>query len=85
MLKQRPMLDITRSNQYQVQAQVHKIKSHFFQSARDNLAELYDLDCFESAAERLELIDSLQADNKYLFPGAEHVEGGVCGRNPMHR
>ena len=67
MLKQWPMLDITRSNRYQVQAQVDKVKSHFIPSARDNIAELYDLHCFESAAERLEFIDSRLADNKYLF------------------
>jgi len=85
MLKQRPMLDITRSNQYQVRAQVDKVKSHFIQSARDNIAELYDLHRFESAAERLEFIDSLLADNKYLFPVAEHVEGGVHGPNPTKR
>jgi len=55
------------------------------QSLRDNIAELYDLHCFESAAERLEFIDSLLADNKYLFPVAERVEGGVCVPNPMQR
>jgi hypothetical protein len=64
MLKQWPMLDITRSNRYQVRAQVDKVKSHFIQSARDNTAELYDLHRFESAAERLEFIDSLLADKK---------------------
>ena len=79
MLKQRPRLDITRANWYQVPAQVDKVKSHFIQSVRDNIAELYDLHRFESAAERLEFIDSLLADNKYLFPIAECVEGGVCG------
>jgi hypothetical protein len=71
--------------QYQVRAQVNKVKSHFIQSARDNIAELYDLHQFESAAERLEFIDSLLADNKYLFPIAECVEGGVRGPNPMQR
>jgi len=30
---------------YQVRAQVDKVKSHFTQSARDNIAELYDLHC----------------------------------------
>jgi hypothetical protein len=40
MLKQWPMLDITRSNRYQVRAQVDKVKSHLIQSARDNTAEL---------------------------------------------
>jgi len=85
MLKQRPRLDITRSNGYQVRAQVDKVKSHSIQSARDNIAELYDLHHFESDAERLEFIDSLLADNMYLFPLAEHVEGGVRGPNPMQR
>jgi hypothetical protein len=37
---------------------------------------------FQSAAEHLEFIDSLLADNKYLVPVAERVEGGVCGPNP---
>jgi hypothetical protein len=55
------------------------------QSARDNIAQLYDLHRFESAAERLEFIDSLLADNKYLCPVAEHVEGGVRGPNPTQR
>jgi hypothetical protein len=30
----------------------------------------------------LEFIDSLLADNKYLFPGAERVEDGVSAPNP---
>jgi hypothetical protein len=85
MLKQRPTLDITRSNQYLVRAQVYKVKSHFIQSARYNIAELYDLHRFESATERLEFIHSLLADNKYLFPGEECVEGGVRGPNPTQR
>jgi len=85
MLKQRPTLDITRSNRYQVRAQVDNVKSHFIQSARGNIAELYDLHRFESNAEHLEFIDSLLPDSKYLFPLAEHVEGGVCGPNPMQR
>jgi len=79
MLKRRPTLDITRSIWYQVQAQVNKVKSHFIQSARDHIAEHYDLHRFESDAECLEFIDSLLADNKYLFPVAERVEGGVRG------
>jgi hypothetical protein len=79
------MLDITHSNWYQVRAQVNKVKSHFIQSARDNIAEFDDLHRFESAAECLEFIDSLLADNKYLFPFAEHVEGGVRGPNPTLR
>jgi len=85
MLKQRPTLDITRSNRYQVRTQVDKVKSDFNQSARDNIAERFDLHRFESAAERLEFIDSLLADNKYHFPVAEHVEGAVRGPNPMQR
>jgi len=78
-------LDITLSNRYQVRAQVDKVKFHFIQSARDNIAELYDLHRFESNAEHLEFIDSLLADNKYLFPVAERVEGGVRGPNPTQR
>jgi len=85
MLNQRPTVDITRSNRYQVCPQVDGVKSHFIQSVRDNIAELYDLNRFESAAEHLEFIESLLADNKYLFPVAERVEGGVCGPNPTGR
>ena len=81
MLTQWPTLDITRSNWYQVRTKVDKVKSHFIQSARDNIAELYDLHHFESSAERLEFIDSLLADNKSLFRVAECVEGGVQGPN----
>jgi len=82
MLKQQPMLDISRSDRYQVRAQGDNVKSHSIQSPRDNIAELYDLHHFESDAEHLEFIDSLLADNKYLFPLAEHVEGGVRSPNP---
>jgi hypothetical protein len=78
-------VDITCSNQYQVCAHVNQVKFHLIQSVRDNIAELYDLHCFESAAERLEFIDSVLADHKYLFPVAEHVEGGVQGPNPTQR
>jgi hypothetical protein len=85
MLNQQPTVDITRSNRYQVRAEVNKIKFHFIQSARDNIAELYDLHRFEFATERLPFIDSLLADNKYLFPIAEHMEGGVHGPNPTQR
>jgi hypothetical protein len=85
MLNQRPTLDITRSNWYQVRAQVDKVKSHFIQSARDNIAERYDLHQLESAAEHLEFIDSHLADNKYRFPIAERVEGGVRGPNSTQR
>jgi len=85
MLKQWPTLDITRSNRYQVHTQVIKIKSHFIQSARDNKAEQYDLHWVEFKPERLEFIDSLLADNEYLFPVVQLVEGGVCGPNPTQR
>jgi hypothetical protein len=85
MLNQRPRVDITRSNRYQVRAHVDKVESHFIQSVRDNIADLYDFHLFESAAERLEFIESLLADNKYLFPVAERVEGGVRGPNPRQR
>jgi len=84
-MKQRPTVDITCSNWYQVRAQVDKVKSHFIHSARDNIAELYNLLCFESATEHLEFIDYLLADNKYLFPVAERVEGGVRCPNPTQR
>jgi hypothetical protein len=85
VLKQWPTLHIARSNRYQVRAQVDKVKSHFIQSAKDNVAELYDLHQFESTSEHLEVIYSLLADNKYLFPIGEHVEGGVHGPNPTQR
>jgi len=85
IVKQRLTLDITRSNWYQVRAQVNQVKSHFIQSGRDNMAELCHLHRFESTAERLEFIDSLLADNMYVFPVAERVEGGVGGPNPMQR
>ena len=85
MLKQQPTLDITRLNQYQVRAQVDTVQSHLIQSAIDNIVELYDLHRFESAVERLEFIDSLLADNKYHFPVAERVEGGICCPNPKQR
>jgi hypothetical protein len=38
--------------------------------------------CFESAAERLEYIDSLLEDKKCVFPVVEHVVGGAHGPNP---
>jgi hypothetical protein len=85
MLNQRPTLDITRRNWYQVRAQVDKVKSHFIQSARNNTAKLYDLHRFESSADHLKLIDSNLADNISHFPIAEHVEGGECGPNPTQR
>jgi hypothetical protein len=58
---------------------------HYFQTGRDQIAAHYDLHRFESDAEHLEFIDSLLADNKYLFPVAECVEGGVRGPNPTQR
>jgi len=85
MLKQWHTLNIVCSNWYQVQVQVDKAKSHFIQSARGNIAELYDLHCFKSDAKHLEFIDSLLPDHSYLFPVAKHVEGGVHGPNPMLR
>ena len=85
MRNQRPTLDITRSNQYQVHAPVDKVKSHSIQSARDNIAELYDLHRFESAAERLEFIDFLLVDKMKLCPVAERVEGGERDPNPPER
>ena len=63
MLKQRPMLDATRSNLYQVRAEVHKVKSHFIQSERDLTADVYDLHHIESDAEYLEVIDPVLAEN----------------------
>ena len=85
MLKQQPTLDITRSIQYQVHAQVDQVKSHFIQSERDTVAQLYDLHRFEPYAEHLEFIHSLLADNIYPFPVTERVEGGVHSRNPKQR
>jgi hypothetical protein len=85
MLEQQPTVDITCSNRYHVQAQVDKVKSHFIQLARNIIAELYDLHRFESAAERLEFIGSLLVDNKYRFPVAERVEGGLLGPNQTQR
>jgi len=82
MVKQWPTLDITSPNQYQVHTQVEKVKFHSIQLARDNMTELYDLHCFKSNTERLKFIDFLLADNKYLLPVAEHVEGVVRGPNP---
>jgi len=85
ILEQQPTLDITLSNRNQVPAQVDKLKSHCIQSARDNIAELYDLHRFESDAEYLEFVESLLADNKYRFPVAECVEGGLYSPNPTQR
>jgi len=84
-LKRWPTVDITSSIRYQVRAQVDKVKYHYITSARDHIAEHFDLHPFESNGEHLEFIDSFLADNKYLFPVAEHVEGGVHGRNPTQK
>jgi hypothetical protein len=78
-------LDITRSNRHQVGKHVDNDKSHFIQSARDNIAELFDLPRFESAAECLESIDSFLPDNTYRFPVAERVDGGARGQNLTQR
>jgi hypothetical protein len=85
ILKQRPKLDTTRSNQYQVQAHVDNVTSYFSPLARDNIAELYDHHCFDSATEYLEFIDSLVTDWKYPSPVAERVDGGVRGPYPRQR
>jgi hypothetical protein len=78
-------LDIEQSNQYKVRAEVNKIKTHFTQSANDNIAKRYDLHRIEFDAERLQFSHSLLADNTYLLLVAEHVEDGVHGPNPMLR
>jgi len=49
----------------------------------DQNAECYDFHRIECDAERFELNDSFLANKKYLFLVAEHVDGGVCGPNPM--
>jgi len=85
MRKQRLTLDITHSNRDQVGAHVDMVQYHFIQSARDNIAEHYELHCFESDAEYLEFIDSLLADNKYHFPVRERMEGGVCSPNATEK
>jgi len=85
MLNQRPTVDITFSNRYQLHAQVDKVKSHFIQYATNNIAQVYGLHRIESAVEHLEFIDSLLADTKYLFPVAEGVEGGIRCPNPIQR
>jgi len=85
MLKQQPTLDITSLNRYEIWAHVDMVQSHLVTSASDITAELYDLHCSESDTKCLELVHSLLADNKYHFPGAEGVEDGVHGPNPMQR
>jgi hypothetical protein len=85
MLQEQDPLDITCSNRHQGHAEVDKVISHSIQSARDNIAELHDLLCFESTAEHLESIGSLLADNKYLVHGADGADGGVRGPNATER
>jgi hypothetical protein len=79
------MVDITRSNWYLVRADVVKVQSHFVESVRDNIAEIYDLHRFESAIEHFEFIDCPLVDNKNLFSVLEHVEGGLRSQNPTQR
>jgi hypothetical protein len=78
-------VDYTHSIWYEVRVQVDKVKFQYIQSARDNIVELYDLHRFESAAERLEFIDSILADSKYLFPIAQRVDGGARSPNRTQR
>jgi hypothetical protein len=78
-------MDITRGNWYQVPEQVDKVKSRFIQPARDIIAEYHSLPRFESAAEHLEFIDSLLADNNYRVPVAKCVEVGVRSPKSMQR
>jgi hypothetical protein len=54
-------------------------------TAKDNIAEIYDLHHFESTTEHLKFLVSLLADNKEPFPVAEGVGGGVRGPNPTRR
>jgi hypothetical protein len=61
------------------------VKSHFIQTARENLAAHYDLHRFESPAERLQFIDSLLLDNWYHFHITENVDGGISGPNQTQR
>jgi hypothetical protein len=85
MLIQWPRLDCTISNGDQVHAQGDYDKSHFIQSARDNIAKYDDFHHFESDVELLEFFDSLPAGNKNPVPVTEHVEGGAGGPNAMNR
>jgi len=48
------------------------------------MADLYYFQSYESAAERLQFVDSLLVDNKHLFLVAVRGEGGVRGPNRMH-
>jgi len=85
MRKQRSTLHSTRSNWDKIPAQVDMVKLHFIESARDNIAALDDVNRVQSAPENLKLLDSLLEDSKYLFPGAERVDVGVCRPNQTER
>jgi len=78
-------MDVTHWTRYQVRAEVNKLNFHFIQSARVNIVELNDVHHFGSDSERLEFVDSRLPDNKYHFPVAEHVQGGVCNQYPIQR
>jgi hypothetical protein len=67
MLKQRPILDITCSNDYWVRVQVDKVMSYFFLLAREMIADHHDLHRFESNAEHSEFIYSASVDNRYII------------------
>jgi hypothetical protein len=66
----------------QFHTQVDYDGSHFIQLVIYNIAEFYDLHCFESYAEHLEFINSLLAENKYLVRIAQHMKSGVHCPNP---
>jgi hypothetical protein len=85
MLNQRSTLAIVRSHRCQVRAQVEKVKSHFIQTSRDNIAKLDNIHRFEYSAERLEFIDFRMVDNKNMFPVEKPVEGGALGPHPTQR
>ena len=55
------------------------------QSARGNIAVLFDPPCVESNAEYMEFIDSLLADNKYVSPVVQRVEDGVWSPKQTQR
>jgi hypothetical protein len=57
----------------------------FIQSARCNIANVYDLHHFEIDVEHLEFIDSLLADLKYHFPVEECVKRGEHCANLTQR
>jgi hypothetical protein len=83
MLNQWPTLNITCSNQYQVQTYVDICTSHFSQLTKDNIAEHYDLHCLEFDAETFVFIHSGLADSKYHLHVAKRVDGGVYTQYPM--